>query len=188
MNKGDAENALKEYRESAAFGDDTLKAKSFYNMGNALYEGQKFGEAASAFKEVLKHDPSDRDAKINLEMALKKMEEQKQQQQDKDGGDKEEEKENKDEKKGCDDKDDKGDRAEKNDEQSQKDRREKSGDEASSQMKKEEKKEMSKEEEKEMSKEEAERLLENLGDQNMDLQNMADMLKNSNPSRVEKDW
>ncbi len=39
-----------------------------------------------------------------------------------------------------------------------------------------------------MTKEEAERLLENLGDRNMDLQNLTDMVQKANPVRVEKDW
>lgn len=178
--KGDLEGALKDYREGAAFGDDALKAKSFYNMGNALYAGQKFNEAASSFKEALKYDPEDLDAKMNLELALKKMEEQKQKQEN-GGGNKEDGEDQKPQQDGHDKKEDEK-KAGGGDEMSsgEEDGDIKSEDERGPQMKNGEKKKMSREE--------AERLLENLDDRNIDLQNMADMLKGSGPATVEKDW
>ncbi|MBE9503125.1 MAG: tetratricopeptide repeat protein [Proteobacteria bacterium] len=187
--QGDLEGALKDYREGAAFGDEALKAKSFYNMGNALFAGQKFNEAAAAFKEALKHDPSDNDAKINLEMALKKMEEQKEQQkqknkdENKEDGEKQDQEQQQDQEQKQEGQDNKEDRADNGEDEKTDDRKEegeKPKDDSAPQMKEGEKKEMSKEE--------AERVLENLGDQNMDLQNMADMLKSSKPTQVEKDW
>ncbi len=187
--QGDLEGALKDYREGAAFGDEALKAKSFYNMGNALFAGQKFNEAAAAFKEALKHDPSDNDAKINLEMALKKMEEQKEQQkqknkdENKEDGEKQDQEQQQDQEQKQEGQDNKEERADNGEDEKSDDRKEegeKPKDDSAPQMKEGEKKEMSKEE--------AERVLENLGDQNMDLQNMADMLKSSKPTQVEKDW
>ncbi len=90
MKKGDMEGALKAYSEGIANGGSDVRAKSLYNMGNALYEAEKYGEAAGAFKEALKSDPADKDAKVNLEMALRRMEEE--QKQDKGGGEKDDEK------------------------------------------------------------------------------------------------
>jgi hypothetical protein len=39
-----------------------------------------------------------------------------------------------------------------------------------------------------MTREEAERLLDNMGDRNMDLQNRGDMVKESKAGMVERDW
>ena len=193
LKQGDLDGALKDYRESAAFGDKALKAKSFFNMGNALYAGQKFNEAAAAFKEALKHDPSDNDAKINLEMALKKMEEQKQQQKQKNNDENKEDGENKDQEQPQDQEQDQEQKKEGQDKQEAD--KDKSEDEKSDDIKEQGEKpdddrgpQMKEGEKKEMSKEEAERVLENLGDQNMDLQNLSDMLKSSKPTQVEKDW
>lgn len=181
LKKGDGEAALKEFRESAAFGDDDLKAKSFYNMGNVLYEGKNFGEAASAYKEALKHDPSDSDAKINLEMALKKIEEEKQKKEQEDQNKKEDDKEDQNKK-------DQQEEKDQDKEQESDDKSDKEGEKSGKDEKEKSHKNESSDEKKDMTREEAERLLEHLGDQNMDLQNMTDMVKSSNPSKVEKDW
>ena len=188
--QGDLEGALKDYREGAAFGDDALKAKSFYNMGNALYAGQKFNEAAAAYKEALKHDPFDNDAKINLEMALKKMEEQKQRQKQKNKDENKEDGDNKDQEQQQQDKEEKKEGQDKQEADNKKGEDERSDDRKEQDEKRDDEKapQMKEGEKKEMSKEEAERVLENLGDQNMDLQNMADMLKSLKPTQMEKDW
>lgn len=59
--------------------------RAYYNMGNASFQAQKFDKAIASYIEALRHDPSDADAKQNLELALrmkKKSEEQQQQNQD----------------------------------------------------------------------------------------------------------
>ncbi|MCI0597411.1 MAG: tetratricopeptide repeat protein, partial [candidate division Zixibacteria bacterium] len=48
-----------------------------YNIGNGLFGAGKFAEAAGAFKKALEINPNDRDAKYNLELALKMLEEEK---------------------------------------------------------------------------------------------------------------
>ena len=58
--------------------------RAYYNMGNASFQAQKFDKAIASYIEALRHDPSDADAKQNLELALRmkrKSEEQQQQQQ-----------------------------------------------------------------------------------------------------------
>lgn len=52
-------------------------ALAHYNIGNGLFGGGKFEEAVGAYKKTLEISPNDRDAKYNLELALKMLEEQK---------------------------------------------------------------------------------------------------------------
>lgn len=55
------------------------KAVALYGLGNIEYKKNNFEKAASFYKEALKINSQDNDAKYNLEAALKKIEEQKQQ-------------------------------------------------------------------------------------------------------------
>ncbi len=81
---GNFQEALKAYNDSASDETNpTIRKNSLYNTGNALVKLEKLEEAESAFKKVLTIDPSDIDAKYNLEYVreqLKKKEEQKQDQ------------------------------------------------------------------------------------------------------------
>lgn len=65
-----------------------------YNIGNTWMSEQKWSEAADAYKEALRRNPQDEDAKYNLSYALAKM---KQEQKDKDKN-KNQKKDNKDDK------------------------------------------------------------------------------------------
>lgn len=69
------QNAVQTLLQAIAKGEKGLQASSWYNAGNAFYEAGDFGEAARAFTQSLRHNPADRDAKHNLELALKKLEE-----------------------------------------------------------------------------------------------------------------
>jgi tetratricopeptide (TPR) repeat protein len=62
-----------------------VKEKGFYNKGVALSKQQKLQESIQAWKEALKLDPNDQDARENLQKALlelKKQQEQQKQQED----------------------------------------------------------------------------------------------------------
>lgn len=72
------DQALQALRQAAGAGDRHLQARSWYNAGNALFEAGDFRNAAEAFIQALRLQPADLDAKHNLELALKKKEEQKQ--------------------------------------------------------------------------------------------------------------
>jgi Ca-activated chloride channel family protein len=72
------DQALQSLRLALSRGDRNLQANSWYNAGNALYETGNFQDSAQAFIQSLRLNPSDRDAKHNLELALKKMQEQQQ--------------------------------------------------------------------------------------------------------------
>ena len=79
--KGDLEKARDEYLRALAAADPGLDPRAVYNMGNAFFSQQQYKEAISAYQRALKLNPSDPDAKRNLELALLRMQQQKQQQQ-----------------------------------------------------------------------------------------------------------
>ncbi len=82
---GNFQEALKAFGYSASDEKNPdIRKRALYNTGNTLVKLEKLEEAESAFKKVLTLDPSDMDAKYNLEYVreqLKKKEEQKQDQQ-----------------------------------------------------------------------------------------------------------
>lgn len=57
------------------------RAKVFFNIGNTLLGQQKFDESIEAYKNALRNDPTDVEAKYNLEFA-RRMKQQQQQNQD----------------------------------------------------------------------------------------------------------
>jgi Ca-activated chloride channel family protein len=67
---------LQALNQAAREGDRRLRADSWFNAGDALFEMGNFAEAAQAFAHALRINPGDRDAKHNLELALQKSEEQ----------------------------------------------------------------------------------------------------------------
>lgn len=73
----DYEQALPKLGEAASKLTGPDLAKAYYNIGNGLFGAGKFEEAVGAYKKTLKINPNDRDAKYNLELALKMLEEQK---------------------------------------------------------------------------------------------------------------
>jgi len=99
FNAGDAafesgfyDKALKHFNSSLATEDLQLQERSFYNLGNAHYrigEEEKeapqkqanWEQAVTSYESALKLNPNDLDAKHNLEVVRKKLEELKQQQQ-----------------------------------------------------------------------------------------------------------
>jgi Ca-activated chloride channel homolog len=72
------DSAAQSLRQAAGKADHGLQASSWYNLGNALFESGKLPDAAQAFIQALRTNPSDRDAKHNLELTLRRMKEQKQ--------------------------------------------------------------------------------------------------------------
>ena len=56
------------------------QAAAFYNLGNTYFESQKYDKAAQAYVEALKRTPTDAEAKYNLELARRMLQQQQQQQ------------------------------------------------------------------------------------------------------------
>lgn len=79
----EAENQFQEILEIAPTKED--KANTYFNIGNSLLAQQKLDESIEAFKNALRNNPTDVNAKYNLEFVryLKKMQEQQQNQQQK---------------------------------------------------------------------------------------------------------
>ncbi|GAB5464888.1 MAG: hypothetical protein Kapaf2KO_03240 [Candidatus Kapaibacteriales bacterium] len=103
---GDYQKAYDSYLD---MGD--IDADGHFNRGNAMMGLQKYDKAVEAFKEALKLNPKDQDAKYNLSYALEKLKQQQNQDKDqnKDGQDQQDQ-QNKDQDQKKDDqkKDDKG--------------------------------------------------------------------------------
>lgn len=81
------DDALKSYNETISqLTDKNDKSKAYYNLGNSLLKQEKYKESIEAFKNALKNNPQDSDAKYNLSYALKKLQDQQNQDksQDKD--------------------------------------------------------------------------------------------------------
>ena len=68
------QNLLKKTRDKKRLGD------YYYNYGNTMFENKKYQESVDAYKNALRNNPSDMDAKHNLQMALRMLNEQKQKQ------------------------------------------------------------------------------------------------------------
>ena len=68
--------ALDAYQQAITTEDPSLQAKAWYNLGNALYRQQMLQESVEAYRQALRSDPTDPDAKHNLEWVLKQMEQQ----------------------------------------------------------------------------------------------------------------
>ena len=79
--KGELEKAIEEYQRARAASSPVLRQAATFNSGNALLREGKLQEAVGAYMQALRARPDDRDAKRNLELALKLLEEQKKKQQ-----------------------------------------------------------------------------------------------------------
>ena len=70
------ESALESFRTAVESGDPQLAAAAWYNLGNTLYRQGALPESLEAFKQALRADPADIDAKHNLERVLEQMQQQ----------------------------------------------------------------------------------------------------------------
>jgi len=160
-----SKKAATEFEKAAKVVDDPDKVnKVQYNMGNAHLMGGEVDKGIEAYKEALRNDPADEDARYNLAYAqfLKKKQEQQQQDQQQQDQQKDDKQENQDQK----NQDQKKDDQQKDDQQQQQ----------------EQKKD-------ELSKEDAEKMLEALAKQEKDLQDKLNKKKvKVQPIKIEKDW
>jgi len=95
-NFGDAAQSYGASVEHSA--DKAMQEKGLYNKGVALVKQQKLQESIDAWKNALKLDATDEDARENLQKALMQLKQQQQSQQEKEKKDQKEKKEQKDKK------------------------------------------------------------------------------------------
>ncbi|MGB9746244.1 MAG: tetratricopeptide repeat protein [Bacteroidales bacterium] len=94
FNLGDAQYKQGRFSEAAntftdLSGDKTnrqIQAKSYYNLGNALFNDKKIQESIEAYKKSLLLNPSDMEAKHNLMIAQRMLQRSQQQQQQNQNG------------------------------------------------------------------------------------------------------
>ena len=79
--RGEYDQALREFERVLSAEEAKIQAQAHYNMGNSFFQQQAFEQAVAAYKQALELDADDEDAKVNLELALEKLQEQQQQQQ-----------------------------------------------------------------------------------------------------------
>jgi len=174
FNLGDAyykqeryDEAMKSFQSAFVDAKDELeKAKLYYNIGNSLLKSQKIKESVGAYKESLKLNPTDQQAKYNLSYALNMLknpnqDQQKNQEQNKD--------QNKDEK-------DQQDQNQQNQDQQKQD-----------QQKQEQQQQSQQQKEQELTKQEAEKILNALKENEKDLQKQLRKVKGQRV-KTEKDW
>jgi len=119
------DEAGEEFLRATQSSDQALKAAGFRNLGNAFSKKDKFKEAIEAYKRALTLRSDDQEAKWNLEIALRKQEEEKKKQEEQDKDKDKQDQKDKDKKN--DQKDDKKDQKsdDKKDKQDQKDQQDK---------------------------------------------------------------
>ena len=78
-NMPDAEKSYDELIENTT--ENKYKEKGFYNKGLTLTKQQKLLESIEAYKNAIKLDPTDEDARFNLQKALTELKKQNQSQQ-----------------------------------------------------------------------------------------------------------
>jgi tetratricopeptide (TPR) repeat protein len=70
---GEASAALKEWEKAALTRDNDLLFRTMYNKGVLEFESGRYQEAFELFKKALKIQPGNRNAKINLEYSLNRI-------------------------------------------------------------------------------------------------------------------
>ena len=177
FNQGDALYKMERYEEAqTAFekaikstGDKKEQANAHYNLGNTYLSQQKPSEAVNSYKEALKLNPKDAQARYNLSLAKQMLQQQQQQQQQQ-----------------SDQKQD-GDQDQKQQQQDEGDKGEEEQKDKGEQQQQEEQQQTGERKENEIGKEEAEKLLEAV---KRDEQKLHDKKKQKVSGRAKslKDW
>jgi Ca-activated chloride channel family protein len=76
--------AQEDLQQALLTADDDLTRSTLFNQGNSYFKTEELGQAVESYKEVLRMDPDDQDAKYNLELALSQQEQQQQEEPEED--------------------------------------------------------------------------------------------------------
>lgn len=94
----DTENALSTYQRLQGSTDRTLRSQAYQQMGVLSKDPKTLEKALAFFKESIKSDPTNNDARYNYELVKKKLKEQEKQDQNQQDQDKQDQEQNEDEK------------------------------------------------------------------------------------------
>jgi Ca-activated chloride channel family protein len=72
------DKGIQALHQSMNSGNKEIQENSWFNAGNALFLKGNYKDSVEAFIQALRLDPADKDAKNNLEMALRKLKQQEQ--------------------------------------------------------------------------------------------------------------
>ncbi len=181
------DEAGQEFLRATESKDGAVKQSAFYNLGNALFKKEKFKEAVAAYTRALGLRPDDKQAKWNLEIALKKQKEEQEKNKDKDkdkkdSQDQNKDDQNKDQKQSDKDKDDKKD----NKDQKQKDQ--KKDQQAKDDQKKQDQKKDQPKPQPADDKQQTEAILDNLERSSKDLEKERARVRAVRRAPPERDW
>lgn len=132
----DTTNAQNAYRSLTSSSDRNIKSVSQQQLGVMANRQGKFEEALDYFKNSLKTDPTNEEARYNYEMVKKKLEEKKKQEQQQKNNDDKKDDQKKDQKDNKDSKDNK-DQKDKSDQQKKQDEKDKQNQDQKDQKSKE---------------------------------------------------
>lgn len=161
------------------------QSETLYNLGNTLFQAKEYDKAIGAYVEALKRNSSDDEARYNLELARRMLQQQQQQQK--------EDQENKDqEQKPDSNKQDNQDQQDKQDEQQKQDQPQDQPGDQNQQQPQDQKQEQQQQQQpqpgQKMTKEEAERLLNALLSNEQDALKDVKKVKVASRKKREKDW
>jgi len=175
--------AAEAFNNAAAKKDPKLASDAWFNLGNSLYSAQKFDDAVKAYKNslILNHD--DKDAKHNLELALraKKMQQQQQQQDNQNQDKKEQQKQDQQQEQ-------KQQQKQQDDKKKEEEQQQKQAAQDSSQAKQDSTEQQMEPQNGPMSKEEALQLLQAMEQDEQDAQKQKLIRQFGEPKRTSKDW
>jgi len=190
--KGDMPGAVREFEKATGATDSLMASGAFYNAGNAYLSMGQLEPAIESYKQALRSDPEDEDAKHNLELALQMLEQQQQDQQDQeDQQDQQDEQDQQDQQDQQEQQDeqDQQDQQDQQDEQDQEDQQDQQGgQDEQDQQEQQEQHDQPNQEEQGMSAEDAARLLDAVEQAERELQAELRAAKAKKRTRVEKDW
>jgi Ca-activated chloride channel family protein len=84
--QNDLKGAAAQLQQAGRAADEKVAPSAAYNLGNTYFRGQDLPKAIDAYKQALRLNPNDADAKHNLELALQQQQQQQSQQQQQQGG------------------------------------------------------------------------------------------------------
>jgi len=140
FNVNDTSSALNRYQPLSVSGDSKIKSWANQQMGVVANRQGKFEEALNYFKQAMKADPNNEQARYNYEMVKKKLEEKKkQEQQNKDKNNQDKKDDQKKDQKDQKDQDKKDQNKENKDQKDQKDKKDQQNKDKQDQQKKDQK-------------------------------------------------